>query len=104
MILVLPFFWALPMALSAELGSALPDEGGFYRWSAAPWASSGASRPAGGGSSRLFVDTAVYIALTIDYFQSTWGLSGCDALADRLRLIVVFTYINIRGLDLTGWP
>jgi len=33
MLLVLPLIWALPMALvCSELGSAIPEEGGYYRW------------------------------------------------------------------------
>ena len=33
MLFVLPLIWAFPIALaSSELGSAIPDECGFYRW------------------------------------------------------------------------
>ena len=33
LLLVLPLVWALPMALvCSELGSALPEEGGYYAW------------------------------------------------------------------------
>ena len=33
LLMVLPIIWALPMALIAsELGSAIPDGGGFYVW------------------------------------------------------------------------
>lgn len=33
LLLTVPFLWALPVALmSAELGSALPQEGGYYVW------------------------------------------------------------------------
>jgi amino acid transporter len=33
MLIVLPFIWAGPQALvSAELGSAIPEAGGFYKW------------------------------------------------------------------------
>ncbi|MGB1917126.1 MAG: amino acid permease, partial [Luminiphilus sp.] len=33
LLLALPIIWALPMALIAsELGSAIPDGGGFYVW------------------------------------------------------------------------
>ena len=33
MLVVLPFIWAGPQALvSAELGSAIPEAGGFYKW------------------------------------------------------------------------
>jgi len=33
LLLVLPIVWAMPMALvCSELGSALPEEGGYYAW------------------------------------------------------------------------
>src|SRR5210317_2625055 len=33
MLMVLPFLWSTPMGLVAsELGSAIPEEGGFYKW------------------------------------------------------------------------
>src|SRR5439155_1643032 len=33
LILIVPIIWALPVALlSAELGSAIPEEGGYYEW------------------------------------------------------------------------
>jgi amino acid transporter len=104
LILALPIFWALPMALiSAELGSAMPDEGGFYRWSRRALGEFWGFQSGWWWQLSLFVDTAVYIALTIDYFQSTWGLSGWTRWLIGFGLIVVFTAINIRGLDLTGW-
>jgi len=32
-LLVIPFFWCIPVSLvSAELTTAMPVEGGFYRW------------------------------------------------------------------------
>ena len=35
-LLVMPFFWCIPVSLvSAELTTAMPVEGGFYRWSRA---------------------------------------------------------------------
>ena len=34
--LILPFFWCIPVSLaSAELTTAMPVEGGFYRWTRA---------------------------------------------------------------------
>jgi len=33
MLILLPFVWSTPMGLVAsELGSAIPEEGGFYKW------------------------------------------------------------------------
>jgi amino acid transporter len=104
MILVLPIFWALPMALiSAELGSAMPDEGGFYRWVRRALGEFWGFQSGWWWQLSLFVDTAVYIALTVDYLQSTYSLNGWIRWLIGFALIIVFTAINIRGLDLTGW-
>ena len=104
MILLVPIFWALPMALiSAELGSALPEEGGFIRWSRRALGEFWGFQSGWWWQLSLFVDTAVYIALTVDYLQSTYGLSGWVRWLIGFGLIVVFSYINIRGLELTGW-
>ena len=33
LLIVLPFFWSIPQGLvAAELGSAIPEEGGYYKW------------------------------------------------------------------------
>ncbi|MEG1501406.1 MAG: amino acid permease [Clostridiales bacterium] len=33
LLMILPFFWSIPMGLiSAEMGSAITEEGGFYKW------------------------------------------------------------------------
>src|SRR5215831_19057163 len=35
-LLIIPFFWCIPVSLvSAELTTAMPVEGGFYRWTRA---------------------------------------------------------------------
>ena len=34
LLIILPFLWGLPQALvCSELGSAIPEDGGLYRWS-----------------------------------------------------------------------
>ena len=52
MLIVLPFVWSTPMGLVAsELGSAIPEEGGFYKWVQRACGEFWASRPAGGAPS-----------------------------------------------------
>jgi amino acid transporter len=49
MLLLLPFFWSIPMGLvCSELGTAIPDEGGFYRWVQRAMVNFGAFRLDGG--------------------------------------------------------
>ena len=50
----------------------------------------------------LYVDSAVYIALALGYIQSKWHISDNWRWLLGIGLVAVFTFINIRGLDLTG--
>jgi len=105
MIILLPFFWSVPMALvSAELGSALPEEGGFYRWVRRAMGEFWGFQAGWWWQCSLFVDTAVYIALILDYLQGWFpGINGYERWLIGAAIIAVFAYINIRGLEITGW-
>jgi amino acid transporter len=103
-LLVVPFFWCIPVSLvSAELTSALPVEGGFYRWTRAAfgdfwgflagWWNWSASFLLGGVYAVLFTDYLVY------YFpQMTWWEHYLTSVA----LIAVLTWINVRGIQMVG--
>jgi amino acid transporter len=103
-ILVLPFFWCIPVSLvSAELTTAMPVEGGFYRWTRAAfgdfwgflagWWNWTASFLLGGVYAVLFADYLVY------YFPS---LTGWKHYLVSLALIAVITWINVRGIQMVG--
>ena len=52
-VLLIPLFWSVPVSLvTAELTTAIPVEGGFYRWVRASYGDSGASLRAGGIGAR----------------------------------------------------
>jgi amino acid transporter len=102
--LVLPFFWCIPVSLvSAELTTAMPVEGGFYRWTRAAfgdlwgflagWWNWTASFLLGGAYAVLFTDYLVY------YFPS---LTGWKHYLVSLALIAVITWINVRGIQMVG--
>ena len=103
-LLVLPFFWCIPVSLvSAELTTAMPVEGGFYRWTRAAfgdfwgflagWWNWSASFLLGGAYAVLFTDYLVY------YFpHMTWWEHYLVSIA----LIAVLTWINIRGIEMVG--
>ena len=62
----------VPMAfIAAELGSAIPEAGGLIRWSAAGLGEYWSFQAGWWWTLSLYVDSAVYIALTLDYLQST---------------------------------
>jgi amino acid transporter len=103
-LLVLPFFWCIPVSLvSAELTTAMPVSGGFYRWARAAfgdlwgflagWWNWSASFLLGGVYAVLFSDYLVY------YFPS---LTGWKHYLVSLALIAVITWINIRGIQMVG--
>jgi amino acid transporter len=103
-LLILPFFWCIPVSLvSAELTTVMPVEGGFYRWTRAAfgdfwgflagWWNWTASFLLGGAYAVLFTDYLVY------YFpKMTWWEHYLVSVA----LIVVLTWINVRGIQMVG--
>ncbi len=104
-LLVLPFFWCIPVSLaSAELTTAMPVEGGFYRWTRAAfgdfwgflagWWNWSASFLLGGAYAVLFTDYLVY------YFPALTG--GWKHYLVSLALIAVITWINVRGIKMVG--
>jgi amino acid transporter len=103
-LLILPFFWSIPVSLAtAELTTAIPVEGGFYRWVRTShgdfwgfltgWWNWSASWLLGASYAVLFTD---YLA---NYFP---GLVGWKHYLMSLALIALFAYINIRGIQMVG--
>jgi amino acid transporter len=71
LLILLPVFWSLPMALVAsELGSALPGEGGFYVWARRALGDFWGFQTAWWWSLSIFVDSSVYIVLGVGYLQN----------------------------------
>jgi amino acid transporter len=103
-LLFVPLFWCIPVSLvSAELTTAMPVEGGFYRWSRAAfgdfwgflagWWNWSASFLLGGSYAVLFTDYLAY------YFP---GIAGWRHWLVSFALIAFITWINIRGIQMVG--
>jgi amino acid transporter len=102
--LILPFFWCIPISLvAAELTTAIPVEGGFYRWVRtgygdfwgflAGWWNWSASSVLGGVYAVLFSD---YLGF---YFPQ---ITGWKHYLASLGLIALIAYINVRGIQMVG--
>ena len=102
--LLIPFFWCIPISLvAAELTTALPVEGGFYRWSRAAlgdfwgflagWWNWCASFLLGAGSAVLFTD---YIKF---FFPQ---VTGWRHYLVCVGIIAVIAYVNVRGIGMVG--
>jgi amino acid transporter len=103
-LLVIPFFLSIPVSLvAAELTTAMPVEGGFYRWTRAGfgdffgflagWWNWTASFILGGSYAVLFTD---YLAF---YFP---GIVGWKHWLVAFALIAFITWINILGIQMVG--
>jgi amino acid transporter len=104
MILFLPLVWSVPMAfVASELGSMVPEAGGLYRWIRRGMGEYWSFQAGWWWTLSLYVDSAVYVALALDYMEAKWGFSGGTRALIGIGIVAVFTFINIRGLDLTGW-
>jgi len=102
--LLIPFFWCIPISLvAAELTTALPVEGGFYRWSRvafgdfwgflAGWWNWCASFLLGAASAVLFTD---YIKF---FFPQ---VAGWRHYLVCVAIIAVIAYVNVRGIGMVG--
>ena len=101
LLILLPIFWALPMALIAsELGSAIPGEGGFYVWARRALGDFWGFQTAWWWSLSLFVDSSVYIVLAVGYLQNWLGFDQIWFYVICWAIIVVFALMNIIGVKL----
>jgi amino acid transporter len=102
--LILPFFWCIPISLvAAELTTAMPVQGGFYRWVRAGfgdfwgflagWWNWTASFLLGGAYAVLFTD---YVA---SYFPQ---FTGWKHYLLSVAMVAVITWINVRGIQMVG--
>src|SRR5436309_6146268 len=103
-LLLLPVFWCIPVSLvSAELTTAMPVEGGFYRWTRAAfgdfwgflagWWNWSASFLLGGAYAVLFADYFVYYDPKMTWWQHYLLAVG---------IIALLTWVNVRGIQMVG--
>ncbi len=104
LLLVTPILWGLPLLfMSAELSSALPVEGGLYRWVKTAFGDFWGFQAGWWWWISSFLDCAIYAVLVADYFKffdpemselAHWGIA--------LAVIWFFTLLNIRGVEVVG--
>src|SRR5689334_326435 len=101
--LILPFFWCIPMSLvTAELATAMPVEGGFYRWVRAAFGDFWGFLAGWWNWTASFLLGAVYAVQFSDYLGYYIPLAGWKHYAVSLLIVALITYINVRGIDAAG--
>jgi amino acid transporter len=100
-LLVLPFFWCIPVSLvSAELTTAMPVEGGFYRWTRAAFGDFWGFLAGWWNWSASFLLGGAYAVLFTDYLFP--AITGWKHYLVSVALIAVITWINVRGIQVVG--
>jgi amino acid transporter len=103
MLLVLPLFWGMPMALvSSELGSAIPGEGGFYVWARRALGNFWGFQSAWWWALSILIDSTLYIVLSVSYLQNWLGFDQLTYYIVCWTIIALFAYVNIIGVKVVA--
>src|SRR5258706_15144408 len=105
--LFIPFFWCIPVSLvAAELTTAIPVEGGFYRWVRAGFGDFWGFLAGWWNWSASFLLAAAYAGLFTDYLTNYlsfyFTIPGWMHYAIAVAVIAVIGYINVRGIQMVG--
>src|SRR5437660_12081558 len=100
-LLILPFFWCIPVSLvSAELTTAMPVEGGFYRWTRAAFGDFWGFLAGWWNWSASFLLGGAYAVLFSDYLSFYFPqIAGWRHYLVSVALIAVIAVVNVRGIE-----
>lgn len=103
MLCVLPFVWGLPFGLVAsELGSVRPQEGGYYKWVQEAFGEFWGFQAGWWRTISIYIDNTLYVILAGGYAATAWELGTVGEFIIKAAMIIVFTYVNIRGVKDVG--
>jgi amino acid transporter len=102
--LIVPFFWCIPISLvAAELTSAMPVQGGFYRWSRAAYGDLWGFIAGWWNWTASFLLGSVYAVLFADYLGFYFPqIIGWKHYLVSIALVAVIVWINVRGIQMVG--
>ena len=102
--LAIPFFWCIPISLvAAELTTAMPVEGGFYRWTRLAFGDFWGFLAGWWNWCASFLLGALYAVLFTDYMTFYFpGLTGWKHYLMAVAVIALITYVNVRGIRVVG--
>jgi amino acid transporter len=102
--LLLPFFWCIPVSLvAAELTTAIPVEGGFYRWVRAAFGDFWGFQAGWWNWSASFLLAAAYAVLATDYLSFYFPtIAGWKHHLVSVLIVAVIAWINVRGIQMVG--
>lgn len=103
-ILLIPLFLSVPVSLvTAELTTAMPVEGGFYRWTRAAFGDFWGFLAGWWNWSASFLLGSSYAVLFADYLTFYFpGITGWKHWLVSFALIALITWVNILGIEMVG--
>ena len=100
MLLLFPFVWAFPLCeMVGELGSLLPCEGGIYSWGREAFGEFWGWQVGFWSGLTTWLCQAQYCALVVGYAEKFIDMSPATAFMAKVLMVVIFTVINLFGLD-----
>ena len=103
MLIVLPFIWSTPLGLvAAELGSARPQEGGYYKWVQEALGEFWGFQAGWWRTISIYIDNTLYVILAGGYLAGWFDLGWTAEFIIKAAMILIFTWINIRGVKDVG--
>lgn len=103
LLIVVPVIWSIPLGLvSSELGSARPEEGGYYKWVQEAFGEYWGFQAGWWRTVSIYIDNTLYVILAGGYLANGFGLSHAGETVCKFAIIIIFTYINIRGAKDVG--
>jgi amino acid transporter len=103
-LLCIPLFWCIPVSLvAAELTTAIPVEGGFYRWVRVGFGDFWGFQAGWWNWSASFLLAAAYAVLFTDYLTFfVPALAGWTHYMVSVVVVALIGYINVRGIQTVG--
>jgi len=102
--LFIPLFWCIPVSfVAAELTTAIPVEGGFYRWVRTAFGDFWGFQAGWWNWSASFLLAAAYAVLATDYLSFYFsGIVGWKHHLVSMLIIALIAWINVRGIQMVG--
>jgi amino acid transporter len=103
--LLVPFFWCIPISLvAAELTTAMPVEGGFYRWTRAAFGDVWGFLAGWWNWCASFLLGASSAVLFTDYLKQFFfpQITRLEHYLVCVAIIGIIAYVNVRGIGMVG--
>ncbi len=104
-LLVVPWLFSLPMSLAtSEMATAMPVQGGFYRWTRAAFGDFWGFQCGWWNWTGTFLMNAAYAVVLADYTAQLFpSVSvGWRHWLAALFFLAIVAWVNIRGIDVVG--